>query len=220
MLPLENLALSPQCGFASTMEGNLITEDDQWAKLRLVAETARQVWANGSSALATQFGGQDHGKGGARCRVVARTDALNAARHVAFARGRRTGRIQSIFIAASPTTFQNCSRRVSRGSPTAITPEESKKRYDACQRALDKLAAKFRGGQPGCVVIVGNDQRELFPTKTRRLFWFSPEARFENIPETEEAKAKFPPGIAIAEMGHCPPGGAVYTGHPIWACIW
>jgi 5-methyltetrahydropteroyltriglutamate--homocysteine methyltransferase len=43
-LPLENLALSPQCGFASMMEGNLLTEEQQWAKLRLVAETARQVW--------------------------------------------------------------------------------------------------------------------------------------------------------------------------------
>jgi 5-methyltetrahydropteroyltriglutamate--homocysteine methyltransferase len=44
VVPLENLALSPQCGFASTMEGNLLTEDDQWAKLRLVAETAKRVW--------------------------------------------------------------------------------------------------------------------------------------------------------------------------------
>lgn len=41
---LERLALSPQCGFASTMEGNLVTEDDQWAKLRLVVDTARTVW--------------------------------------------------------------------------------------------------------------------------------------------------------------------------------
>ncbi len=41
---MENLALSPQCGFASTMEGNLLSEDEQWAKLRLVAETARRVW--------------------------------------------------------------------------------------------------------------------------------------------------------------------------------
>jgi 5-methyltetrahydropteroyltriglutamate--homocysteine methyltransferase len=41
---LEDLALSPQCGFASTMEGNLLSEDEQWAKLRLVAETARRVW--------------------------------------------------------------------------------------------------------------------------------------------------------------------------------
>ena len=40
----DRLSLSPQCGFASTMEGNLITPDDQEAKLRLVAETAREVW--------------------------------------------------------------------------------------------------------------------------------------------------------------------------------
>jgi 5-methyltetrahydropteroyltriglutamate--homocysteine methyltransferase len=43
-VPLDDLALSPQCGFASTMEGNLISEADQWAKLALVAETARAVW--------------------------------------------------------------------------------------------------------------------------------------------------------------------------------
>jgi len=43
-VPLENLALSPQCGFASTMEGNLLTEDEQWAKLRLTVETAKRVW--------------------------------------------------------------------------------------------------------------------------------------------------------------------------------
>ena len=41
---LERLALSPQCGFASTMEGNLLSVEDQEAKLRLVAETAREVW--------------------------------------------------------------------------------------------------------------------------------------------------------------------------------
>jgi 5-methyltetrahydropteroyltriglutamate--homocysteine methyltransferase len=43
-VPLEDLALSPQCGFASTMEGNLLTEQEQWAKLGLVAETARRIW--------------------------------------------------------------------------------------------------------------------------------------------------------------------------------
>jgi 5-methyltetrahydropteroyltriglutamate--homocysteine methyltransferase len=41
---LERLALSPQCGFASTLEGNLLSVEDQEAKLRLVAETAREVW--------------------------------------------------------------------------------------------------------------------------------------------------------------------------------
>jgi 5-methyltetrahydropteroyltriglutamate--homocysteine methyltransferase len=43
-VPLENLALSPQCGFASTMEGNLLSEEQQWRKLRLVADTAKAVW--------------------------------------------------------------------------------------------------------------------------------------------------------------------------------
>jgi 5-methyltetrahydropteroyltriglutamate--homocysteine methyltransferase len=43
-IPLERLALSPQCGFASTIEGNLVTTADQEAKLRLVAEVAQQVW--------------------------------------------------------------------------------------------------------------------------------------------------------------------------------
>ncbi|MGH9686814.1 MAG: cobalamin-independent methionine synthase II family protein [Candidatus Acidiferrales bacterium] len=42
--PLENLTLSPQCGFASTAEGNLLTEDEQWAKLKLVVDTAQRVW--------------------------------------------------------------------------------------------------------------------------------------------------------------------------------
>ena len=43
-IPLEQLAVSPQCGFASTMEGNLLTEEEQWAKLQLVVDTAREVW--------------------------------------------------------------------------------------------------------------------------------------------------------------------------------
>jgi 5-methyltetrahydropteroyltriglutamate--homocysteine methyltransferase len=43
-LPLEQLALSPQCGFASTEEGNTLTEDEQWAKLQLCVDVAHEVW--------------------------------------------------------------------------------------------------------------------------------------------------------------------------------
>jgi 5-methyltetrahydropteroyltriglutamate--homocysteine methyltransferase len=43
-VPLQQLALSPQCGFASTEEGNILTEDEQWAKLRLAVEIANEVW--------------------------------------------------------------------------------------------------------------------------------------------------------------------------------
>jgi 5-methyltetrahydropteroyltriglutamate--homocysteine methyltransferase len=43
-LPLEQLALSPQCGFASTEEGNTLSEDEQWAKLSRCVEVAQEVW--------------------------------------------------------------------------------------------------------------------------------------------------------------------------------
>jgi 5-methyltetrahydropteroyltriglutamate--homocysteine methyltransferase len=43
-LPVEQLAISPQCGFASGVEGNDITEDEQWAKLDLMLDVAREVW--------------------------------------------------------------------------------------------------------------------------------------------------------------------------------
>jgi 5-methyltetrahydropteroyltriglutamate--homocysteine methyltransferase len=45
-MPLEHLALSPQCGFASIAAGNLLSMDDQWRKLALVASTARKVWGS------------------------------------------------------------------------------------------------------------------------------------------------------------------------------
>jgi len=43
-IPLEDLAISPQCGFASTVEGNIITPDDQWRKLDRIVEVAQRVW--------------------------------------------------------------------------------------------------------------------------------------------------------------------------------
>lgn len=45
LVPLDRLALSPQCGFASVMDGNLITPDDEAAKLALVTDIARKVWS-------------------------------------------------------------------------------------------------------------------------------------------------------------------------------
>jgi 5-methyltetrahydropteroyltriglutamate--homocysteine methyltransferase len=43
-VPLERLCLSPQCGFSSTVEGNLLSHEEQVAKLRLIVETAEEVW--------------------------------------------------------------------------------------------------------------------------------------------------------------------------------
>ena len=44
-IPLERLALSPQCGFASTLPGNLVTFDDQRAKLELLGKVSHEVWS-------------------------------------------------------------------------------------------------------------------------------------------------------------------------------
>jgi 5-methyltetrahydropteroyltriglutamate--homocysteine methyltransferase len=41
---LDQLCLSPQCGFASTEEGNVLTEQQQWSKLAMIVEIAREVW--------------------------------------------------------------------------------------------------------------------------------------------------------------------------------
>ena len=43
-VPLDQLCLSPQCGFSSTVEGNEMSEDEQWRKLELVVNTANTVW--------------------------------------------------------------------------------------------------------------------------------------------------------------------------------
>jgi 5-methyltetrahydropteroyltriglutamate--homocysteine methyltransferase len=42
--PVDQLCLSPQCGFSSTVEGNVLTDEEQWAKLRLIVEVAEEVW--------------------------------------------------------------------------------------------------------------------------------------------------------------------------------
>jgi 5-methyltetrahydropteroyltriglutamate--homocysteine methyltransferase len=43
-IALDQLCLSPQCGFASTEEGNVLADDEQWAKLRMIVELADEVW--------------------------------------------------------------------------------------------------------------------------------------------------------------------------------
>jgi 5-methyltetrahydropteroyltriglutamate--homocysteine methyltransferase len=48
--PLEQLCLSPQCGFSSTVEGNELSEEQQWAKLRLIVEVAEEVWGTGGDS--------------------------------------------------------------------------------------------------------------------------------------------------------------------------
>ena len=94
---------------------------------------------------------------------------------------------------------------------------ERQRRYDQCQRALDTLAARFRAAAPDLVVLVGNDQREVFQDDFTGAFTLFTGAAIDNVPLDETRRARLPPGIAIAEAGHCPPEGAQYPGAPAFA---
>ena len=93
-----------------------------------------------------------------------------------------------------------------------LTADAMLANFEQCQRALDTLAAHFAASQPDLVIILGNDQREVFLEDLTPAFTIFTGHEVENIPLTEDAIARLPPGIAIAEEGHCPPGGAVYPG--------
>lgn len=84
-------------------------------------------------------------------------------------------------------------------------------RHSRCQRALDILRCAFKEAAPDAVVIVGNDQREIFSDELTPAITVYRGEQIENIPFT---KAETSPGLAIAEHGNCPPEGATYPGAP------
>ena len=96
-------------------------------------------------------------------------------------------------------------------SAEAALPERQQ-RFDRCQRALDTLAQRLHAAAPDVVLIVGNDQREVFQDDLTAAFTVFTGASIPNVALDEARRARLPPGIAIAEHGHCPPGGATYSG--------
>ncbi|MFT3789927.1 MAG: hypothetical protein QM741_02385 [Rudaea sp.] len=96
----------------------------------------------------------------------------------------------------------------------AIADAEKAARHAACQRALDELAERFAQAKPDLVILLGNDQREVFQDDLTPMLTIYAGERIENIPLNEAQVARLPPGVAIAEEGHCPPDGAVYPGAP------
>jgi hypothetical protein len=108
-------------------------------------------------------------------------------------------------------------QRRAPGYAGQVTPPVMAARHAQCQRALDQLADQFAASRPDLVVILGNDQREVFLEDLTPAFTVYTGAEVQNVPLSDEAKLKLPPGIAIAEEGHCPPGGATYPGAPLHA---
>jgi aromatic ring-opening dioxygenase catalytic subunit (LigB family) len=86
--------------------------------------------------------------------------------------------------------------------------EVRRERHARCQRALDALGQKLRDVGPDALVIVGNDQREIFKDELTPAITVYRGNEIPNIPFSHEDS----PGLAIAESGNCPPGGATYCG--------
>jgi hypothetical protein len=105
------------------------------------------------------------------------------------------------------------------GFSAQVTAQAMSANFEQCQRALDKLADHFAACQPDLVLVLGNDQREVFLEDLTPAFTIFTGDEIENIPLSEDAIARLPPGIAIAEEGHCPPAGAQYPGARLQANV-
>ncbi|QBR02684.1 protocatechuate 3,4-dioxygenase [Paraburkholderia pallida] len=100
------------------------------------------------------------------------------------------------------------------GFAAPVAPDAQQAQYEACQRALDTLAERFAALRPDLVVVLGNDQREVFKEDLTPAITVFTGAQIENKPLGEAQRLRLPPGVAEAEDGHCPPGGATYPGAP------
>lgn len=100
------------------------------------------------------------------------------------------------------------------GFAAQLAPEHQRRQQARCHAALAVLADRFQAARIDLAVIVGNDQRELFLEDITPAITVYHGATIPNIPASEAQKRQMPPGIAIAEPGHCPPAPAEYPGAP------
>ena len=91
-----------------------------------------------------------------------------------------------------------------------ITQERWHERSQACEAALEKLAAKFAAVKPDVAVIIGNDQQELFDFDNFPAFCVYWGETIESGPRSQQQIANLPPGVAIAERGFAPPDERIY----------
>jgi hypothetical protein len=104
--------------------------------------------------------------------------------------------------------------RAGEGFEREITRDKWKSRYEECQRAISALADVWARVKPDAAVIFGNDQMELFTDATIPAFSVYWGETIENRIGPEEERGMQAPGVAVAQAGRIPPGGATYPGMP------
>jgi hypothetical protein len=95
-----------------------------------------------------------------------------------------------------------------------VSPDIWATRHAACRRAIAELARVFDRAKPDVVVIVGNDQMELFTDANIPAFAVYWGETILNHEYDAAQMARLPPGIPVSVPGHIPPGGTVYPGQP------
>ena len=100
------------------------------------------------------------------------------------------------------------------GFAAQLRLEHQRAQQARCRTAIAELAERFAAARIDLAIIVGNDQRELFLEDITPAITVYHGAAIPNVPASEAQKKLMPPGIAIAEPGHCPPQAASYPGAP------
>ncbi len=95
-----------------------------------------------------------------------------------------------------------------------ISEDEKRRRFDACQQAIAKLAKVWTQVKPDVAIIVGDDQEELLHHDNMPAFMIFNGEQFEWERHTPDMLSKMPPGIAVAQMGHDPETSMVLDGVP------
>jgi hypothetical protein len=113
------------------------------------------------------------------------------------------------FYRGKTYTYDALLKERAPGFAAEIDIETRRKRYERCQLALKTVGDKFRSAAPDALVIVGNDQRELFDDELTPSITIYRADQIVNNPQT---KPELTPGLALGEKGNCPEGGAVYPG--------
>lgn len=104
--------------------------------------------------------------------------------------------------------------RAGEGLEYKSSLEERRARFARCRRALDRLAEVFERARPDAVVIVGNDQQEVFGFGNMPAFSIYWGESVVNRPPTEQHLAQMPPGVAASVFGHRPHSETQYLCAP------
>lgn len=88
--------------------------------------------------------------------------------------------------------------------------EERQKRHAACQKAIETLARELKEAAPDILVLIGNDQREIFKESLTPAFSILHGESIDNVPLSEDELARLKPGLAIAHWANVPEEAVTY----------